>query len=554
MRRKTIEKITVAGITVVVAAAALYLLLPRRSSSPTPDLKSIAVLSFESLDAGRREEYFSDGVTREITARLSKIADLRVAPYDSMVLYHGGNTDLSIVGGQLRVASIVEGTVRRFDKRVQITCRLVDARTNEQLWAETYDRELSGIFEIQSEVAREIARALGATVTSEETAQIRAAPTNSLEAYDYYLRGRYSCSRYSKENNEIAISLFKKALLYDPDYAAAYAGLGDAFAQRVLDLDAEREWLDAAIQAGERAVAMDANLAEGYHTLARTYTAKGWLKKALAANLKVFELDPNHMPDAVTPGWIYVRLRRPDRAIAWLKNAPRPDLYARRLEIGMGAAYAQLAEFEEARCRLELKPTARPDADAFVTRAILVATYIAERRYDDAKSLAEELMSSQPAFAGGYLLSAWVEAFEGDINRAKILLEAATHTVADGDVFLKPLTECYLACAMCKLGNREKASRFIAQSSSFLGNAIDDGNEAVEFYEALAMLEAVQDNKTGALDWLQRAFDAGYIDYLLAEQNPFLDTLHDNAKFKELMSQMRARVEDMRRRVGEHNS
>jgi len=190
--------------------------------------KSIAVLPFKSLSDSKEDEYFSDGTTEDIISQLSKIGELKVISRTSAMRFKNTTKSLREIGRELDVATILEGSVRRSGDRVRIVSQLVDTRTDEPLWTETYDRQMSDIFEIQSDVAQKIATELRAQLSPEVKRRMERKPTESLEAYDYYLKGREYYYRYRKQDNEHAIELFKKALELDPDYALAYAGLGDA--------------------------------------------------------------------------------------------------------------------------------------------------------------------------------------------------------------------------------------------------------------------------------------------------------------------------------------
>jgi TolB-like protein len=173
----------IAGVVVLaLAVAAAWLALHDRGSAPAPEAKSIAVLPFANMSADPDNEYFSDGITDDIILHLSKVAELEVISRTSVMRYK--DTDLSArqIGEQLSVASVLEGGVQRVGERVRINAQLIDARTDRHIWAEQYDRQLTDIFAIQSDVAQQIAAALEATLTADETERIGKAPTENLEA------------------------------------------------------------------------------------------------------------------------------------------------------------------------------------------------------------------------------------------------------------------------------------------------------------------------------------------------------------------------------------
>ncbi|MBV8277347.1 MAG: protein kinase, partial [Verrucomicrobia bacterium] len=200
--------------------------------------RSVAVLPFDTLGPGRRETYFADGVQDEILSNLARISQLKVISRTSVMTYRpGDNRNLRSVAEALAVANVVEGTVRRDGNRVRITIRLVDARRDETLWSEVYDRSLTDIFAIQSDIAQAVAYKLSAKLSPEERKEIEAKPTDNLAAYDLYLKGKESVelgyidpiSNRVKERPMLdAIGLFEQALRLDPKFALAYCASAKA--------------------------------------------------------------------------------------------------------------------------------------------------------------------------------------------------------------------------------------------------------------------------------------------------------------------------------------
>src|SRR6185503_13657590 len=228
----------------IAAAAAILLLLgaggwagwqwlrPQESAGlPLPDKPSVAVLPFANLSQDPAQEYFSDGVTEDLITGLSKVSGLFVIARNSVFTYKGRPVKISDVGRELGVRYVVEGGVQRAGNRVRITAQLVDATTGYHIWAERYDREASDIFAVQDEVTRQIVRAMAVKLTEAEQTRMGRAPTGVLEAYDLVLRGNEERKRTTRESNSESRRLLVKALDLDPEYAAAYTGLGWAHLQ-----------------------------------------------------------------------------------------------------------------------------------------------------------------------------------------------------------------------------------------------------------------------------------------------------------------------------------
>jgi adenylate cyclase len=214
----------------LVTAFFIYSMLFKKTGF-TGKEKSIAVLPFNNMSSDKENEYFSDGMTEEITTQLSKIADLKVIARTSAMVYKGSKKSIRQIAEELGVASVLEGSVQKIGNDIRITAQLIDAHTQEHIWAEKYDREFKEVFAIQSEVAKEIAYQLNAKLTKEEKKRIEKAPTDNPKAYEYYLQGYQLHEKFFEtlkpeyfENSE---AFFKKALDLDSNYALALAALAD---------------------------------------------------------------------------------------------------------------------------------------------------------------------------------------------------------------------------------------------------------------------------------------------------------------------------------------
>lgn len=258
----------------------------RRDGGRAPDLASIAVLPFDNLTGDPGQDYFADGMTEEIITRLARLERLKVISRTSAMRYRDADESLREIGRELGVGTVLEGSVRREGRHVKVTAQLIDARTDAHLWAETYDRELESVFEIQGEVARAIARELELRFARAPEAGAAAAGrygTSDREALDLYLRGRALWNLRTEEDLREAIRLFEEAVDRDPAFAAAWAGMADALvvlpAYVYADDRGERgvdagETYARATRAARRALELDPGLAEARAALgmAATYT------------------------------------------------------------------------------------------------------------------------------------------------------------------------------------------------------------------------------------------------------------------------------------------
>ena len=295
-RKNNKTRIIIASVAVLALIVLGYFFIPKHSDSSIPVEKSIAVLPFTNLSNDPEQEYFSDGIVEAILDHLFKIGELKVTSGTSTKRYK--NTELSVkeIGRELDVSSILEGSVQKMGNNVRITAQLIDAKSDVHLWSETYDRNISDIFSIQSEVAQTVARELKATLTLKAKGQIEKNQTSNVEAYDLYLQGRFFWNQRTEEGQKKSIECFEKSIAIDPDYALAYTGLADAYF-----ILTWYRWLpnpEGYVKAKKyalRAIEIDKNLAEAHAALGWLLFWSEWKWEEARKELKLaIELNPNY--------------------------------------------------------------------------------------------------------------------------------------------------------------------------------------------------------------------------------------------------------------------
>ena len=241
---------------------------PTPAPKPRPraeeNRRTIAVLPFVNMSGDADNEYFSDGISEEILNLLTKLPQLKVSSRTSSFFFKGKEIDIPMVAAKLDVATVLEGSVRRAGDRVRITAQLIDVESDSHLWSETYDREFKDVFAIQDDIATSIVGALQVTLSPKERRAIQYVATSDAQAYDFYLRGRRYFYGNSRRNYCHAISMYERAIELDPKYAAAWAGLADAYSFLYRYADASAENVAKAIEASGHAVELDPDSAEAH--------------------------------------------------------------------------------------------------------------------------------------------------------------------------------------------------------------------------------------------------------------------------------------------------
>ncbi len=241
----------------------------RAAVAATPAQKSVAVLYFENLSGAKEDEYFRDGMTEDIITELSKVKELRVFPRATVLAFRDKPVTGPQIGQQLGAAYVLVGSLRRAGNRLRITAQLVEARTDHPVWAERYDRELKDVFEVQDEIARKIAEALRITLSPQEQRAIAQKPTEDPQAYDYFLRGRSYARRETRSDMEFAMQMFEHAIMLDPGFALALAGIANACASFYEWHEKSARWIEKGLAACERALQLEPQLPEALVARAR---------------------------------------------------------------------------------------------------------------------------------------------------------------------------------------------------------------------------------------------------------------------------------------------
>ncbi len=304
---------------VALLLAALLVVWYSVWAKPHPD--SIAVLPFRNFSGDPESDYFSDGMTEDIITALSKVRELRVVSRTTSMGYRRSTMSLPEIGHELRVASIVEGSVRREKGTVRITAQLIDVATDRHLWSQAYDRDLEDIFEIQRDVADRIARALQAELSPKERRDLERQPTHEVAAHNYYLRGREQYLRYERGANESAIELYTAALDLDPNFALARAELASAYALRVANYGFGPESADRAFATAQQALESDPELPEAHKALGLAYAVRGRALQARLSYRRALELRPDYDEAIHNIALLLFQLGEWDEAGRWQRRA-----------------------------------------------------------------------------------------------------------------------------------------------------------------------------------------------------------------------------------------
>jgi TolB-like protein/Tfp pilus assembly protein PilF len=394
---------------------------------------SIAVLPFANRSANPEDAFFVDGIHDDLLTHISRIGMIKTISRTSVMHYRGSDKTIPEIANELGVATVLEGAVQRAGDQVRINVQLINAESDEHLWAEIYDRKMSAsnLFAIQSEIAETIAKALKATLSPTERQRIRATPTENLEAYEAYLFGRQRLDQASSDSELEAVDYFRKAVELDPRFALAWVGL----AENYVVLAGQRDFPKSEAYAKARAALETAlELDEG---LGEAYTWLGWLKfshkdleGASQDYERALELSPNYPPLSRAYGLLLDELGREDEALSWRAASVRLDPMSANLRRSYAVALRQVGRNEEAMGQLENALKIDPD-NSPVRDAIATIQWQIYNQLDTAVQNYVELIALDPKQGANYVFLAQLYLDLAEPARASSLLERAIRLAPD---------------------------------------------------------------------------------------------------------------------------
>jgi serine/threonine protein kinase/Tfp pilus assembly protein PilF len=490
----------------ILTVAGYFLLLkPAMEKSTSTDAEettaygwenSIAVLPFADLSPLKDQEYFCDGMTDEIIAKLSSLGVLKVISRTSVMQYKNESVDIKEIGQRLNVANILEGSIRREGDRVRVIAQLINAQDGFHLWADTYEREMESVFEVQEDVARTIADVMRVKLTEDNLAQLASDRPKNVEAYEYYLRGMHTLTnKYEvtakEEDFQIALQMFDQAIAVDPDYAYPYVGLAWAYADR-FNIKNEEEDISRSVQNCEKAFELNPNLAEANSAKATAHLLRLELDEAYQGFKRALELNPNKAMLIRETAGFYRNIGLYDQAV---------KLYTKALEL---------------------------DPLNIMTHVVLIMSLMNSGQFDEAKARIDKALELEPS-------SLWCLKFKAELFVLMKELEKAEKIIAQGEE-IRP------------------GSSFMKDPKAILYASKGMEAEALALRDS-ALVYSLLGQKVKAIEMIADALEEGYwsfaYTYLFLETSPYFDNLRDEPQFVAILENLKMKHEENLRKFGD---
>jgi len=463
------------------------------AAKPRASKKSIAVLPLANMSADPENEYFSDGMTEEIINALARLPEVQVASRTSSFAFKGKDVDVREIGETLGVASVLEGSVRKIGNRIRVGAQLIDVQNGYQLWSETYDRQIEDVFAIQDEISRAIVEALKVRLIGGRGSLV-APTTDNLEAYTQYLKGRFFFNKFTEPDLRKGLDFFERALEQDPAYARAYAGIADCWSTLADDWVVPDDAYPRAKAAAERALELDASLAEAVTSIGKVLCWYEWDFPGAERELRrAVTLNENYAEAHYVFGSALPAVGKLSEGVEQLREALTLDPLVPHYSRWLGRFLLYAGRYDEA--IEQSQKTIELSQAAFPAYLDMGSAYLAQGKVDEALKW----------FTRGQSLPSAVRSYDAHIVRAL----AAGLELEEGRAIMTRLEE-------------EAAQRYVRGEILAMG------------YGALGELDR-------AFEWLDRAFadrSAGLI-YLHIE--PGYEPLRDDPRYGELVRKIGVR-------------
>ena len=492
---------------------------------------SIAVLPFNNFSKEQNDQFFSDGLTEDIITQLSKVNGLKVISRTSVMEYKETSKKLMEIAKELNVVNILEGSVRVVGDKIRINAQLIDAFTDEHIWAETYDRPAEDIFAVQTDVAKKIALVLKTEISPEEEKLISAKATLNVEAYNLFLQGKSEYYRYDVESMKKSIEQYKKAIKIDPTYALAYAEMGNSYGQLYFRDGFDENIKELALSYIDKALSFDEKIDVAYKAKALVHDWSGELLDGIKNNQIALSINRNNV-EALTNlsssygeiGDIKGSIEGTSRALELSPSNPIVRFYHyQNLDI-IGRENEAL---ETLKIGLEKSP------NNFVCMNAYVMHYSLKKDQKNARENLDKLINSRKEdnrINRSALLYNYVF---GNINEAISAYEKINNPNHFHNVSASYLYR--------KTGNLKKSNNLIKEVESFHLNRYQNGKGGKFSTNILSRINAIKGNKNSSIDWMRKSIDLGERDFKVFQSYPEFNNIKNEVRYLQLLD----RIEDL---------
>ena len=502
--------------------------------------KSIVVLPFDHLSDMTGLEYFTDGLMEDLLNQLGNIEDLRVISRTTSRQFRGTSKTIPQIATELEVNYVVTGSIRKSGEDIRLVTQLIHGRKDDQLYSQSYDRRMSDIVRLQNDLAIDIATHLKAELLPETRARMEQRLRTDPRAYDYYIRANYAITEYTRENNNLAMDYYRKAIDIDPSFAEAWAGLACGYLGR------GREWIDTAEFIMDQALELNRESAHVLAASALIHNRQGRMKMSLEANKAALQVNPNHSMAMGNLGMGYKNLGDYANALKWFleRHSRDPLGYQNAINIAVLFGYfGQPDKSEE--WFLKARSINHESPRVFWPHAKMCLSY---SRNQQALALRDSMIEHfQDPDWNRLEQLAVISKTVAEFSEAEILFRRAFESNSQVSTDWYAISPLGLGHLLVDRGAEKEGRDYLDMALRNRLDEIEHGNSDHWTMNEISMIYAILGEKEQALFWLEKSVDAGWMDYRYALLDPWFASLHDDPEFMKIMEEISLRLNEMHR-------
>jgi eukaryotic-like serine/threonine-protein kinase len=541
IRQHKLSATAAAAIFIIALAAGSYFAFFNKHVAFTSasQIKSVMVLPLKNVGGDAQDEYLSDGITDELTSRLTKLKTVRVVSPSAAMRYKTSPKDAAEIGREMNVEAVIEGTVRKQANKFRVSLSLVNAADGFELWSDSdFNGDISNLLDAQSQIAELMASRLKGELTPQEKSLVAGEGTNNADAYELFLKGK---QQYRKQEGQLARDLFDRAIKLDPNFADAYAWRGRAIYNQFKVGKGDRSTLDAALADASHALQIDPNLISARRALINIYHSTGQYEEGLKQGKLALDTNAND-PEAIEGAALaYFRAGMPDKAIPLYQRAISADPTNDGFRSELARCYLYTGEYQKG---IDvLSPVLQNQYDGVIWMAVV--NYRGLRQFDKAIEMGKLLVTKYPDSAVYWLdFGAILEAAGNTEQAREVREEGARREEAKLAAFENVRSRIWLASFYADLGQREKALEQANRATAL------EPNDAWTHYQ-VSGIHAELNNRREAIEYLKKSIANGWlgIHYLNFDSNPDLNNtfanLRDDAEFQQIRADLQKKVDEL---------
>ena len=543
-----LQKKWVTGVSIFTAILVIvlaYFALTPLFQPTSPESKSVAVLPLKNLNFDAQKDFFSDGLSEDIITQLTKINSIQVISKSSIDKLRNKTLTYAQIAEELGVSAILDGSVQWSGDELRIRVQLIDTKTNENMWSETFDPELEDVFAVQSEIAQMIAVQLEGSLTETEITQLEKKPTTDFEAYESYLKGRQKYNYYQFDSVKLAIQDFKNAISIDPNYALAYTGLADAYAQMYGTFGEGDAYMDSSLNASQKAIDLDPELPGGYLSKGVIYYYQNRYDLALPQIQKAYDLNPNHSRAVGNLATVYMITGQLDKALPLQKRASglNPNSYIPFQIVGW--IYRILGDQKEAQIWLDKSLSIQEVSETYEQ---LAYSFLIEDETSRAMELIPKILSLGQTYSN-YEIAGKIAFFAQDFAKAESHLKRSIElreTNSLDEYFSAPI---YLAYILNKNGQADQIIEVLGNSLELRIEELENSSQEDELALMVSAIYLLKNDESASLEYLKKAKELHWVDVFEVQNNALFQNLKSNKEYQELLKEIESLLQEMKKNI-----